>query len=80
MPTVNVTLSDELRSFVDRQVVERGLESCSDYIGDLVGRERDRQQLREMLLEGLESPPGPIADEAYFKRLRAIAADGGGNE
>ena len=79
MPTVNVNLSDELRSFVDRQVAERGLESCSDYIGDLVSRERDRQQLSDLLLEGLESPPGPVADEAYFERLRAIAIEGGGN-
>ena len=79
MPTVNVNLSDELRSFVDRQVAESGLESCGDYIRKLVQLERDRQHLRDLIMEGLESPPGPVADEAYFERLRAIANEGGVN-
>lgn len=71
MTTVNVNLSDELESFVDRQVAERGLESCSDYIADLVSRERDKQQLRDLVLEGLESPPGPVADDAFFDEILA---------
>ena len=41
MPSVNVNLSDELRSFVDRQVAEHGLESCSDYIRKLVQLESE---------------------------------------
>lgn len=71
MPTVKVNLSDELRSFVDRQVTERGLESCSEYIVNLVQLERDRQHLRGLIMEGLESPPGPVADDAFFDEILA---------
>lgn len=71
MPTLNVDLSDELRSFVDRQVAERGLESCSDYIRDLVQLERDRHHLRDLVMEGVNSPPGPVVDDAFFDEILA---------
>ena len=71
MPSVNVNLSDELRSFVDRQVAEHGLESCGDYIRKLVQLERDRQHLRDLIMEGLESPPGPVAADAFFDEILA---------
>ena len=71
MTTVNITLPDELQSFVDRQVAERGLESCSDYIRNLVQLERDRQHLRDLIIEGMESPPGPVADDAFFDEILA---------
>lgn len=71
MPSVNVNLSDELRSFVDRQVAESGLESCGDYIRKLVQLERDRQHLRDLIMEGLESTPGPVADDAFFDEILA---------
>ena len=71
MTSVNITLPDELQSFVDRQVAERGLESCSDYIRNLVQLERDRQHLRDLIMEGMESPPGPVADDAFFDEILA---------
>ncbi|MYJ92298.1 MAG: type II toxin-antitoxin system ParD family antitoxin [Chloroflexi bacterium] len=69
MPTLNVDLSGELRSFVDRQVAERGLESCSDYIRNLVQLERDRQHLRDLIMEGVNSPSAVVADDAFFDEI-----------
>ena len=42
----------------------------------MVERERtrsdqDRQNLRNLLIEGAESPPAVMADAAYFETLRA---------
>ncbi len=71
MPNVNVNLSDELRSFVDRQVAERGLETCADYIRDLVQLERDRQHLRDLIMEGVNSPSAVVADDAFFDEILA---------
>ncbi len=70
MSNVNVTLPDALQTFVDQQVAERGLETCSEYIQDLIQRELDRQKLRDLVMEGVNSPPAGVADAEYFDELR----------
>jgi antitoxin ParD1/3/4 len=42
-------------------------------IRDETRREAGRQKLRRLLLDGAESGPGTLADEAYFVALREIA-------
>ena len=74
---MNVSLPDELKSYVDDQVGDGGYGSTSEYIRDLIRRDKDRQQLRRALLEGASSSPGPIADSAFFASLRdRIRSDG----
>ena len=70
MPTIDVSLTDALQSFVDQQVADGDFETCSEYIQDLISREQDRQKLRDLLLEGMNSPPAGVADAAYFEQLR----------
>lgn len=70
MATMNVSLPENLRSFVERQVADRGFGTSSEYMRELIRRDQDRQQLRALLLEGAESPPGTPADDAYFDNLR----------
>jgi antitoxin ParD1/3/4 len=69
MTTMNISLPEGLKSFVDAQVADRGYGSASEYLRDLIRRERDRQHLRERLLEGAASGPGVLADEAFFESL-----------
>ena len=38
---------------------------------ELIRDDRDRQRLRNVLLEGAESPSSGVADTAYFETLRA---------
>ena len=78
MSTMNISLPDSLRSFVDDQVGTRGYGSASEYVRELIRRERDRQSLRELLLEGAASPRAGMADAAYFDRLRGRVRDAGG--
>ena len=73
MTTMNVSLPDELKTFVDAQVDEGNYGSTSEYVRDLIRRDHDRRQLREALLEGARSPLGTNADAAYFALLRARA-------
>ena len=70
MSTMNVSLPDELKAYVDDQVEEGGYGSTSEYVRDLIRRDKDRQQLRRALLDGAASAPGPIADSSYFETLR----------
>ena len=78
MSTMNISLPESLKSFVDDQVDTRGYGSASEYVRELIRRERDRQRLRELLLEGAASPPAGMADAAYFDRLRGRVRDAGG--
>ncbi|MDP2291370.1 MAG: type II toxin-antitoxin system ParD family antitoxin [Actinomycetota bacterium] len=71
MTTMNVSLPEELKEFVDTQVERNGYGSTSEFVRDLIRREQDRQQLRGLLLAGASSPSGPIAGDEYFAGLRA---------
>ncbi len=69
MATMNISLPDDLKSFVDEQVAGR-YSTSSEYLRELIRKEQDKQKLRNMLLEGAASPPAGPADDAYFDRLR----------
>lgn len=70
MATMNVSLPDDLKSFVDSQVSHGNYGSTSEYIRDLIRHDYDRGQLRNALLEGARSPLSTEADTAYFESLR----------
>jgi len=73
---MNISLPDELKSYVDDQVGSNGYGSTSEYVRELIRRDKDRQQLRRALLEGASSGAGPVADASYFASLRdRIRAD-----
>jgi antitoxin ParD1/3/4 len=67
---MNVSLPEDLKAFVDRQVGGGGYGSTSEFVRDLLRREQDRQRLRNLLLDGAESESGPAADNVYFESLR----------
>ena len=70
MSTMNISLPDALKSFVDQQVGPRGYGTSSEYIRELIRRDRDRHHLRGLLLEGADSAPATTADGACFDHLR----------
>jgi antitoxin ParD1/3/4 len=73
MSTMNVSLPEAMKAFVDEQVDERGYGSSSEYIRALIRRDQDRTYLRGVIITGAESEPGPDADGAYFNGLRRRA-------
>lgn len=70
MGTMNISLPESLKSFVDEQVAARGYGTSSEYVRELIRKDQDRQRLRGLLLEGAASAPALPADRAYFDRLR----------
>ncbi|WP_297363279.1 type II toxin-antitoxin system ParD family antitoxin [Thauera sp.] len=70
MSTMNISLPDSLKSFVDQQVSERGYGTSSEYVRELIRKDQDRQRLRGVLLAGAATAPASPADAAYFEGLR----------
>ncbi len=70
MATMNISLPDSLKSFVDQQVSQSGYGTSSEYVRDLLRREQERQQLRNLILEGANSASIGEANADYFKQLR----------
>ena len=82
---MNISLPDTLRTFVEEQVQQRGYGTSSEYVRELIRKDQDRQRLRDLLLQGAGSAPGPVADRAYVEGLRARVRrhadrDGSGSE
>jgi antitoxin ParD1/3/4 len=71
MTTMNISLPESLKAFIDEQVSQRGYGTSSEYVRELVRRDQDRTRLRGLLLAGAESAPGAPSDAAYFDGLRA---------
>ena len=67
---MNISLPDSLKSFVDEQVDQRGYGTSSEYVRELIRRDRDRLHLRNILMAGAESAAAAPADVAYFATLR----------
>lgn len=70
MTTMNISLPDSLKSFVDEQVTQRGYGTSSEYVRELIRKDADLLQLRGMLLKGAASAPTAPVDASYFSTLR----------
>ncbi|MDN4476779.1 type II toxin-antitoxin system ParD family antitoxin [Demequina sp. SYSU T00192] len=79
MATMNVSLPDALKDFVESQVAEGGYGTSSEFVRELIRREQERLRLRALVLDGMTSGEGSVLDAAYFESLRGHArrlADG----
>ena len=70
MSTMNISLPDSLKQFVDQQVSTAGYGTSSEYVRELIRHDQERTQLRDLLLQGAQSASTGIADEQYFADLR----------
>jgi antitoxin ParD1/3/4 len=71
--TMNISLPEPLKKFVDRQVKERGYAGASDYVRELIRNDEKRaaaELLRSLIAEGLSSGDAVPVDDAYWKRKR----------
>ena len=73
MTTMNISLPESLKSFVDEQVSQRGYGTSSEYVRELIRRDQDRMQLRGLLLAGAVSEPATIVDAGLYSQLRKRA-------
>jgi len=70
MATMNVSLPDSLKEYVEAEVAEHGYGTSSEYVRDLIRRDQARTQLRALVIDGMTSGDAGEMDGAYFERLR----------
>lgn len=70
MSTMNISLPEALKTFVDEQVERGGYGTSSEFVRELIRKEADRLNLRTLLIEGAVSSSTVPADETYFASLR----------
>jgi antitoxin ParD1/3/4 len=73
MGTMNISLPDPLREFVDGQVSRGGYGTSSEYVRELIRRDQERLNLRKLMLDGAAAPVTGEANDEYFKSLRRRA-------
>jgi len=73
MATMNISLPDPLKQFIDQEVREGRFSSTSDYMRDLV-RQRQRAKaestLKQLIAEGLASGSAGQVSGGTFDRMR----------
>ena len=77
MVTINVSLPDSLKQFVDEQVSARGFGTASEYVRELIRHDRDRSLLRERIRASAEAEFSETREGAYFERLRDVIRNTG---
>jgi antitoxin ParD1/3/4 len=72
MATMNVSLPDGMKAWVERQAEDGRYGNVSDYIRDLIRKDQKRMEaiaaLQVAITEGVESGPLEPFDSAAFKR------------
>jgi antitoxin ParD1/3/4 len=71
MATMNISLPNSLKDYVDEQVGEDGYGTGSEYVRELIRKDQDRKLLRAMILQGAASGLTAPVDADYFESLRA---------
>ena len=75
MQSMNISLPDPLKQFVDRQIAQGRYSSVSEYVRELIRADEKRkaeEQLEAKLLEGLNSPKTALT-AADWKAIRSDA-------
>jgi antitoxin ParD1/3/4 len=68
MTTMNISLPDEMKAFVETQMAADGYASASEYLRDLIRNDQKRrakQALEAKLLEGLQGPSVVMTPEDW---------------
>lgn len=68
--TMNISLPDHLRAFVERAAAEGGYGSVSEYLRELVSRAKAERELELELSEASDSPDLGEFEPGYFENLR----------
>jgi antitoxin ParD1/3/4 len=75
MTSMNVSLPEELKEFVEAQA-KQGYSTPSEYVRELIRRDQKRrakERLEALLLEGLDSGEPIVADAAFWAGVRREA-------
>ncbi len=66
MATLNISMPDEMRAFIESRVSTGEYQSACDYMLDLI--RHDREETERLLVEGLESGTAQPLDMATLRK------------
>ncbi|MFH0727552.1 MAG: type II toxin-antitoxin system ParD family antitoxin [Pseudomonadota bacterium] len=66
MATLNISMPDELRAFIEARVNMGEYQSASDYLRDLI--RHDREEMNQLLMEGIESGQATPLDMSVVQK------------
>ena len=78
MQTMNISLPDPMKHYVEEQVGRGGYSSASEYVRELVRadqKHKAKEQLEEVLLQALKSEPETVTPEWWAKLREEIRRD-----
>jgi antitoxin ParD1/3/4 len=78
MTSLNISLPEQLKDFVEAQVANGGYGTASEYVRQLIREAAKRvaeDRLEQLLLEGLHSGPATEMTEADWVELRRRARE-----
>ncbi len=78
MASINFSVPDDLREFVEDRVERAGFSTPSEYMRHLIREDRKRaaqERLEGMLLDGLHSGPSAPWTEAELEAVRAAVRE-----
>lgn len=75
MATMNVSLPDQMKSWVEKQAESGRYSNASDYVRDLIRRDQERRialdDLQQIIDDALASGPAhPFDREAFVQKMR----------
>ena len=73
MTTMNISLPDSMRAFIEQKVAQGGYSTASEYIRQLVREDQKRaaqERLELLLMEGIESGPSREMTSGDWEELK----------
>jgi len=71
---LNISLPDQIKTFVEEQAIAAGFNSTNEYVYHLILREQERvaqqERIESLVLEGLESGEPVEATEDWWEQKR----------
>ncbi len=74
MTTMNISLPDSMRMFIEQKITQGGYSTASEYIRQLVREDQKRaaqERLEALLMEGIESGPSIEITPEYWAQKKA---------
>ena len=79
MTTMNISLPEEMKAFIEAEMAQEGYASASEYLRSLIReaqKRRAKQELEAKFREALESGPATPMTKADWAALRREALEG----
>jgi len=70
--SMNISLPESLRSYVDSRVESGDYSTPSEFVRDLIRRDREQEEIEQKLLEGMQTASVPVGKD-FWSQLRRTA-------